>query len=97
MGGLVLAWLIGEGIITWRAVAQQHRPPAPGQMLAASALFALLAVLAEYEPARGPAILFAYGIDLAVLMKVLPGTAAAPVNNATTPNNRGSAPTPTGA
>jgi hypothetical protein len=74
MGGLILAWAIGEGIIVWRAAAQEHRPPVPGQMLAATALFALLAVAAEYDPARAAATAFAYGIDIAVLMQVLPGT-----------------------
>jgi hypothetical protein len=99
MGPLILAWLIGEGIITWRSAVKDKRPPAPGQLLAATALFAGLAVLAEYQPARSAAVLFAYGVDAAVLMQVLPGTkaAAATVNNATTPNNKGSAPTPTGA
>lgn len=74
MPGLILAWLIGEGIIVWRS-AKAHEPPVPGQMLAATCLFALLAVIAEYQPARGAATAFAYGIDLAVLMQVLPGSA----------------------
>jgi hypothetical protein len=76
MGGLILAWMIGEGLIVWRAVKTEHQPPVPGSMLAASALFALLAIAAEYQPARGAATAFAYGIDIAVLLKVLPGTKA---------------------
>ena len=89
MGGLILAWAIGEGIIVWRSAYKEHKPPVPGQMLAATALFALLAVLAEYEPARAAATAMAFGLDLAVLMQVLPGmkTAApvAPRKPATTP------------
>lgn len=73
MGGLILAWAVGEGIIVWRSAFQQHKPPPPGDLLAATALFALLAVVAEYEPARAAAIALAWGLDLAVLMKVLPG------------------------
>jgi hypothetical protein len=72
VSGLVLAWLLGEGIIVWRA-AKQHELPVPGNMLAASALFAMLALLAEYEPARKAAVAFAFGVDIAVLMLVLPG------------------------
>jgi hypothetical protein len=73
LGGLILAWAVGEGVIVWRSAFQQHRPPPPGDMLAATALFALLAVVAEYDPARVAATALAWGLDLAVLMKVLPG------------------------
>lgn len=74
MGPLILAWAIGEGIIVWRALYQEHQLPVPGNLLAATALFAGLAIIAEHEPARGAATLFAYGIDIAVLMQVLPGS-----------------------
>jgi hypothetical protein len=82
MGGIILAWLAGEGIIVYRA-AKNKTPPVPGQMLAATGLFAAMAVLAEYEPARPVATLFAFGIDIAVLMKVLPGGADAPAAKST--------------
>lgn len=74
MGGIILAWLAGEGIITWRSVTKDHKPPIPGDLLAATGLFAVLALIAEYQPARGVATLFAFGIDIAVLMQVLPGS-----------------------
>jgi hypothetical protein len=74
VGGLILAWMLGEGIIVYRSVAKDRKPPVPGDMLAATALFALLAAIAEYQPARPAATLFAFGIDIAVLMQVLPGT-----------------------
>lgn len=73
MGLFVLAWLTGEGIIAWRSVSQQHMPPSPREMIVASGLFALLALLAEYEPAKFVATAFAWGVDIAVLMQVLPG------------------------
>jgi hypothetical protein len=72
--GVILAWGIGMGIIVYRSAVKEHRPPVPGQMLAATGLFALLAVIADYEPAAGAAALFGFGIDIAVLMQVLPGT-----------------------
>ena len=70
MGGIVLAWLAGESMIIWRW-AKHKAPPPPGTMLEASVLFVALAVLAEYQPARAAATLFAWGIDLAVLLKLL--------------------------
>jgi hypothetical protein len=74
MRGVILAWAAGMGIIVYRSVAREHRPPVPGQMLAATALFAGLAAVAEYQPAAAAATLFAVGVDVAVLMQVLPGT-----------------------
>lgn len=71
--GLVLAWLIGEGIITWRWV-KAGAPPTPGTLVAASGFFALLAVLHEYPPARVTATAIAFGIDVAALLEVLPGS-----------------------
>jgi len=67
--GIILAWLIGEGIIVWRSVAKEHRPPMPGTLLASSGFFALLAVLAEYEPARPAATALAFGLDLAAYLQ----------------------------
>jgi hypothetical protein len=97
MRGVILAWAAGMGIITYRSLVKEHKPPVPGQMLAATALFAGLAVIGEYQPAATAATLFAVGVDVAVLMQVLPGMKTAAANNAKTPNNKGSAPTPTGA
>lgn len=68
----VLAWLAGMGIMSWSAV-KAKRPPWPGQLLAGSGYFALLAVLAAYRPARSAASLMAWGIDLAALLQILPG------------------------
>jgi hypothetical protein len=69
VAGITLAWLIGEGIIIWRSVTANHRPPVPGELLASSALFALLALLAEYQPARTTATLIAFGVDLAAYLQ----------------------------
>lgn len=74
MAGIILAWGVGQGIIVYRSIKKDHSPPVPGQMLAATGLFALLALLAEYQPARTAAVALAFGVDVAVLMQVLPGT-----------------------
>src|SRR5712691_11563302 len=72
---LVMAWLTGEGIVTWRWF-KQGAPPPPGSLLAVSGFFALCAVLAMHAPARGVATALAVGIDIAALLQVLPGTTA---------------------
>jgi len=75
MNGLfVLAWFTGEAIITYRSVKEQHMPPSPRQLLVASGLFIGCAIVAEYQPARAAATAFAWAVDLAVLMQVLPGS-----------------------
>lgn len=63
--------------MTMRTVQQYHKPPVPGRVLAASVVFAALALLAEYEPARRAAILAAWGFDLAILFQVVPSVTSA--------------------
>jgi hypothetical protein len=78
-GGVILAWLVGEGIIAFRCVHNQKRPPLPGQLLAASGLFILLALLEGPQPQL--ARLIAWGIDIAALLnlfnKAAPGSSIA--------------------
>lgn len=107
---LTAAWLFGLGLITYRNIARNHQPPIPGTLLAASGFFALLALAAEYPPAAGAAALTGWGVDLAALMNLLPGSVAGPPKGQQTrpapgtqppaahgPQNAGSAPTITGA
>ena len=68
--GLFFAWSVGEGIIIWRW-AKAKAPPTPGALLLPTALYLSLAVLAEYQPARGVATAFAWAVDLAILMQVV--------------------------
>ena len=68
--GLFFAWAIGEGIIVYRWV-KVKAPPPPGELLLASGLFLALAVIAEYQPARGAATAFAYAVDLAVALQII--------------------------
>ena len=46
-GGLVAAWLVGEGIVIWRMTHKTHRPPVPGALLGITALFLALGAAAE--------------------------------------------------
>jgi hypothetical protein len=66
------AWLVGEGIISYRAVRATHLPPVPGALLASSGLFAGLALLAESDRARPLAITLAWGFNLVALMNLVP-------------------------
>lgn len=82
MAGIALAWLIGEGIIVYRSVAREHHAPVPGTLLASSGFFALLALLAEYRPARPAATLLAFGIVIAAWLQAPPVAPAAPARTA---------------
>lgn len=83
MGPLIMAWLVGEGIIVYRSVKTQKAPPGPGQLLIASGAFILLGLLAEAPAARPLAITMAWGLDIAAFMNVIPGSPKAPVANQT--------------
>jgi hypothetical protein len=68
-----MAWLFGLGMVTWRW-KKAGAPPTPGSLALASGAFALAALLGTYPPARGAAALFAVGLDVAAVLKVLPGS-----------------------
>lgn len=84
MPGIVSAWLVGEGIIFYRSFKRDHRFPVPGQLLAASFVFIMLAILAESERARGLATTLAWGFDVAALLNVLPEVATGGTSAKTT-------------
>lgn len=74
MGGFMLAWLLGEGIVVYRW-GKAGAPPTPGALVLSSSFFALLGVVGSaYQPARGAVTLLAFGVDIAALLQVLPGT-----------------------
>lgn len=76
MGGILIAWLVGEGIVTYRSF-KHGAPPTPGQLAAVSGFFVLLAALGQYQPARAVATLTALGVDVAAFLQILPGTGTA--------------------
>lgn len=71
MGGIALAWMFGEGIVIYRWFVKNKTPAPPGALLDASILFIACAALGQYAPARTAASLFAWGIDIAVLLQVV--------------------------
>jgi hypothetical protein len=71
MRGIIIAWGVAEGIVIYRS-AKQRIPPRPGQLLATSGAFVLLALLAEAAPELATTI--GVGIDIAALFQVWPGS-----------------------
>lgn len=71
--GLAAAWLVGEALIIWRLVHNDHRLPVPGQLLGVSALFAGLAIAADVFPrAQQVIVLSAWGLDVAAFLNLWP-------------------------
>jgi hypothetical protein len=103
-GSVILPWLVGEGIFTYRTVKNQKRPPLPGELLGMSGLFALLALLEGPQPQL--ATLIAWGVDIAALLNLFgqpgantlatalsgPGTSTNTATNNTTTSGSGTAP-----
>jgi len=85
MGGLVAAWAVGEGLIVYRSYKQKKQPPLPGQLLASSALFVMLALLAQADSARGLATALAWGFDLAAFLNLAPAITTGASNLKTDP------------
>jgi hypothetical protein len=71
VGAFTLAWLTGMGIIGFRSVRVQGGPPWPGQLLAASGLYVVLAMVGEAGPnARKFALTLAWGMNIAAFMNL---------------------------
>lgn len=68
--GLFFAWMIGESIVFYRW-GKLGAPPTPGVLWQSSAVFAGLAVVSLYEPAKTFATITAFTYDLAILMQVV--------------------------
>jgi hypothetical protein len=77
--GILLAWVAGMGLLTWRELQlAPWRPPPPARYAAASGLYVLLGAVAAYQPAAPAAALAAWGFDLALFLQVLPEQVARP-------------------
>jgi len=70
MGPLVMAWLVGEGIICYRSVKVVKGPPGPGQLLLSSGIFVLLAIASESEKLRPVTVTLGWGFDIAAFMNI---------------------------
>lgn len=66
MRGIILAWLVGEGLMIYNDTTRQHRPPLPAELLSTSGLFVLLALLGEKAPTLAATL--AWGFDAAAFL-----------------------------
>lgn len=78
MGGFVGAWVVAEGLLTYRWI-KQKAPPPPGVYLKTTALYVALALIGEAQQARPVVTALAWAWNLAVLVQVAGGGAAAQV------------------
>lgn len=90
---LLVEWLTAEGIIFYRAYSKLGRIPMPGQLLAASGVFVLLALLAETSPGAaqlaatlGGGFVMAAGLNL---FAKIGSTAAKEAGNTAKPSGAG--------
>lgn len=80
---LAAAWLAGEGIVIWRMVHKDHRPPVPGALLGITALFLTLGLVAEVFPASAKFVgVAAWGLDVAAFLNALPAGLAGQISQA---------------
>lgn len=63
-----MAWLVGTGIMTYKDVKKNKRPPLPAELLAESGLFVVLGILGESAPKLASTL--AWGFDTAALLSL---------------------------
>lgn len=68
MKGLIVAWLVGEGLMTYKDVKRNKRPPLPAELLATSGLFVVLGILGESAPKLATTL--AWGFDMAAFLSL---------------------------
>jgi len=65
---LIVAWLVGEGLMTYKDVQRHQRPPLPAEVLATSGLFVVLGILGESAPKLATTL--AWGFDTAAFLSL---------------------------
>lgn len=66
MNGVVLPWLAEIGIISWRTVKQDGRPPLPSEIVATFIVFGSISLLANSQPQLASALGWGFVIATAV-------------------------------
>lgn len=70
--GLLSAWAVQSGIVTWRAFKRDQRAPLPSEFVAVFILFGTLGLLAEVPNMKGTAAVTGWGIVLASAFSLVP-------------------------
>lgn len=81
MGALIMAWIVGEGIVIYRTAKANKAPPGPGQLIYSSGVFVMLALLAESNRARSLAVTLAWGFDIAAFIALFQNPPKASTKN----------------
>lgn len=78
MSGLLLAWGVEAGVVTWRAFKRDARPPLPSELVATFVIFGALGIAAEAPQLRTPAAVMGWGIVIATALNLGPATHLSP-------------------
>lgn len=77
MTGLLAAWGVEAGIVTYRSFRTQQRPPLPSDFVATFILFGTLGLVAESPTLAPAATLVGWGVVLATVLNLGPFEAGA--------------------
>lgn len=78
--GVMSAWLVAMGVVSWDQITQDHEAPVPGRLVSVSLLYALLGIVGEWN--SGVAALTGWG--LVVALAISRAKAKTSANTATT-------------
>lgn len=82
MKSVILAWLVGTGLMTYKDVKKNHRPPLPAELIAESGLFVVLGILGESSPTLAATL--AWGFDTAAFLTLWDNPVSTAVKSKTT-------------
>lgn len=74
MNGITAPWVAEVGLITWRTVRKDSRPPLPSELLATFIVFGTVSVIAVRQPRI--ASVFGWGIVIATGLNFFPSVVA---------------------
>lgn len=86
MNPVIMAWLAEVGIITWRSVKSDSRPPLPSELLATFIAFGSLSLLANSANFEKSANLIAGGLVLATFLKLIDPKTGKPKGSGNAPS-----------
>lgn len=73
-------WMVEIGIITWRSVKKEKRPPLPSEILASFIVFGAFSLI----PNDRIASLMSWGIVIASALNILPSIVSGPTESLST-------------
>lgn len=70
MTALVLAFMAETGLVSWRSVNTNKRPPFPSELVAPVLAYGVLGAVASYRPAATGAALVGWGLVAATFLNL---------------------------